>query len=130
MSLYGTIIPNKQIFWDIKILNTNTQTSNSIQQNPFFEAKRSSAIQEILRFLWNPMVHSHIHEHMTPVPVLSHLNSVNAPPSHFLKIHFNIILPYMPGRYKWPLSIRSPHQNPLGITPVHHTCHMPRPAHY
>ena len=52
------------------------------------------------------------------------------PPSHFLKLHLNIILSYMPGRSRWYLSIRSPHQNPVGITPVHHTCHMPRPANY
>jgi hypothetical protein len=35
------------------------------------------------------------------------------PPSHFLEIHPNIILPSMPGYCKWPLSFRFPHKNPV-----------------
>jgi hypothetical protein len=32
----------------------------------------------------------------------------------------------MPGSFKWPLSLRFPHQNPAYISPLHHTCCMPR----
>ena len=52
-----------------------------------------------------------------PFPVLSQRYLFHASPSHFLKIYFNIILPYKPMYSKWFLSIRSPHQNPVRTAP-------------
>jgi len=56
-----------------------------------------------------------------PVSVLGQSNPVCAT-SHFLQIHFNIILPFVLRSYKWPLSLKSP----LRTCPLSHTCYMPR----
>ena len=60
-----------------------------------------------------------------PFPILSQINPVHTPTSHFLKIHLNIIHPSMPGSSKWPLSLRFPHQIPIYTSLLPHTCYSP-----
>ena len=80
------------------------EVTNSIKQNPSWDANSSSAVQEIPRILRKPKVHYPIRTLPPPVPILIQSASL----THVLKIHFNIILPSMPGSYKRSLSLGSP----------------------
>ena len=78
-----------------------------MEQIPSSASNQFSASQ-IPRILWNPQDHHCINKFPPPVPILSNLNPLHTPTSHFLKIHLNIMLPSMPGSSKWGLCLRFP----------------------
>jgi hypothetical protein len=72
--------------------NNNNNNNNSMQQSPSWEADWFSASQEFPRVLLNRNVHYRIHNRPSPVPILSQINPVHAPPPlQFLKIRFTPI---------------------------------------
>jgi len=63
-----------------------------MEQRSSWEAKQFSASQYIPRILWSPKFHYRIYT--SPPPSLSWARSIQfMPPSYFLEIHLNIILP-------------------------------------
>ena len=90
----------------------------SMEYSAAWEANRFSATQEIPRILWNPKVKYCVHTWPSPVQIMSQLDPVHAPTSHFLKIHLNSILPSTPGSSKWSFSFTFTQQNPVCVSSI------------
>ena len=116
-------LPN--ILFPSGVFNRNQRTSEykhlltySMEQSPSWEANWFFRESRNSPHFWKPKVHHRIHKCLPPVPILRQLHPVPITPSHFLKIHLNIILPSMSGSPQWSLSFRFPHQNPVHTSPL------------
>ena len=96
-----------------------------MEQSPSREASSSSTSQEIPRILLSPKVSLQHSQDPFTYPILSQINPVHISPTHFLKIHFNIIIPSTPRSSKCYPSLRHP-PKPCMHRSSPHTGHMPR----
>jgi hypothetical protein len=67
-------------------LLTYLRTYSMEQSSSWGEDNWLVVSQEIPCILWNLKVHYHIHKCLSHVPILSQINPVHAPTSHYLKI--------------------------------------------
>ena len=94
-------------------------------QSPSCEGNWFASSQEIPHISRNPKVHYRTHKCPPPVSILGQPNPVHIPTSHFLEINPNIINPSTPRYPQWSLSLRFPHQDPIHLSLLTHTCPMP-----
>jgi hypothetical protein len=99
--------------------------TNSKEQSPSWGRNRSSATRKTPRILWKTKVYYRVHKSPPPVTILNKIGAL--PPSHFCRIHFNIILPRTLRSSKWFPSLRFPHKIPVCNSAFPTTCYMPRP---
>ena len=67
--------------------------SNSLKHCPYLKDNCFSACLGILPFVWNPKILYCVYKRPLVCHFQSRLNPSHSVPSHFSKIHFNIILP-------------------------------------
>lgn len=89
-----------------------SEQTTSMYQNPSWESDSSTCSWEIPHILWYQKVYCSLYKNL---------------PSCYFKNQFNIILPSVPRSFKWPLTCRFPHWNPLKISVLLHMYQLHHP---
>ena len=88
----------------------NCLLTYSFEQSPSWYSKRISASQKFPTY-YRTRRFNNAGNVSASVSILSQLDPVHTPKSHFVNIHFNIILPSPTRSPKWSHSFSFPHQN-------------------
>ena len=113
-----------QITYPLTVLFSSQ--SNSMEQNRYSEADSFSANPEIPRMF---MVHCRVHKSPPLVPIPGQITPVYDIQPHF-KIHFNSIISSTSRFFfKWSLTFRVLHQDPVCIFLLLPTPYSLRPSH-
>jgi hypothetical protein len=99
--LHYAVVPIPTYLHEFALRLLSHDLTHSMEQSPSWEANRFAASQEISSILWNPKVNYRIHKCPPPVPILSQLDPVRTPTSHFLKLHLRCL-----GRTKVTVQVR------------------------
>jgi hypothetical protein len=73
---------------------------------------------------------TNVHKSPPLVPILSQIDPVHTIPSYLSKIYFNIVHSPTSWSSYWSLSFWLPHQYPICIPLLSHSCYMPCPSHH
>ena len=90
-----------------------------MQQGPSWEANSSSASQRFPRIVWKPKVRHRVHRNPSPVPILSQINTVQAP-TLFLENPS-----YYPPTFQVASLLQLSYQIPVCFSHPYSTCYMP-----
>lgn len=96
-------------------------TNNSIQHIPSWEASNSPVSRAVPYILRS---HYHVHKNRPHILILSHINPVQNQ-ILFLYGSFSVFSSNLGLGFPSDLLFPSPRQNPLCISPLFHSCHMP-----
>jgi hypothetical protein len=100
------------------------QLTKSMEQSSSWEANRSPANQEYLRFLGKQKVRYSTYNSPPPLLVLSYSDPVRDLHPHFSKIHFSIIFPSTRGSFKFSFPQVSSLKSYMRTSTLSHTCYM------
>jgi hypothetical protein len=94
------------------------QLTNSMEQSPSWEAKTVKKFPTFYRTRRFIVAFTRVGRLLRSWATIIQC----MPPSHFLKIHFNIIVSFTPRSSKWCFSLRFSHQTPVCTSPLPRIC--------